>query len=191
MNEVEIKSVIERYSAISPASYEEFLKGLEELSVSKGTDFIRKDGREFYEYIILDGICRSYLINPSGDEVTISLFGDQSVLSPYITRTREGLSTLNFQAITDTRMVKFSASDFEELMVQNLEFREWGNEVLKHELAMKVSREIDLASITAKERLFKFRELFPMFENLIPHPIIASYLGITNVSLSRLRKTTM
>jgi CRP-like cAMP-binding protein len=53
---------------------------------------------------------------------------------------------------------------------------------------MKVEKEIGLASLTAKERLLSFRQQFPMFENLISHPDIASYLGITNISLSRLRK---
>lgn len=76
-------------------------------------------------------------------------------------------------------------------MVVNLEIRAWGNEVLKHELALKVKREIQLASLNAKGRLLKFREQFPLLENLVPHPAIASYLGITNVSLSRLRKETL
>ncbi|MEZ4684940.1 MAG: hypothetical protein R3B47_02410 [Bacteroidia bacterium] len=80
------------------------------------------------------------------------------------------------------------ADDFEEFMVHNLEIRAWGNEVLKRELALKVDKEIQLASLTAKERLIKFRERFPLLENRVPHPTIASYLGITNVSLSRLRK---
>jgi hypothetical protein len=76
-------------------------------------------------------------------------------------------------------------------MVQDLEIREFGNTVLRNELKKKVEKEIGLASLTAKERLIQFRKDYPFLENLIPHPYIASFLGITNVSLSRLRKELM
>ncbi|MEM6343465.1 MAG: hypothetical protein AAF927_06275 [Bacteroidota bacterium] len=59
---------------------------------------------------------------------------------------------------------------------------------MQNELLQKVDKEIGLASLKAKDRLIKFREEYPQLENLIPHPHIASYLGITNISLSRLRK---
>ena len=81
-----------------------------------------------------------------------------------------------------------NAYEFEELMINNLEIRRFGNAVLRNELTRKVDKEIGLASLTAKERLLKFREQYPMLENLIPHTDIASYLGITNISLSRLRR---
>jgi len=80
-----------------------------------------------------------------------------------------------------------NAFNFEELMINNLEIRRFGNTVLRNELTRKVDREIGLASLSAKERLLKFREEYPLLENLIPHTHIASYLGITNISLSRLR----
>ena len=73
-------------------------------------------------------------------------------------------------------------------MVNHMDTREFGNMVLKIELQNKVDKEIGHASLTARERLLKFREQFSLLENLVPHTTIASYLGITNISLSRLRK---
>lgn len=51
----------------------------------------------------------------------------------------------------------------------------------------KVEKEIALASFKGKDRLLLLRKNYPNIENLIPHTDIASYLGITNISLSRLR----
>ena len=76
---------------------------------------------------------------------------------------------------------------FRTILINNLEIRRFGNTVLRNELARKVDKEIGSASLSAKERLLKFREEYPLLENLIPHTHIASYLGITNISLSRLR----
>jgi hypothetical protein len=84
-------------------------------------------------------------------------------------------------------MVVFDAYAFVDLMIKNIEIRTFGNTVLKNELLHKVDKEIGLATLSAKERLLAFRKRFWMLENLVPHPHIASYLGITNISLSRLR----
>lgn len=111
-----------------------------------------------------------------------------SVISPNTIRTFEGKSLLNLQALTDVKLSVLPAPDFEQLMIDNLEIRHFANTVLQQELIRKVDKEIGLASLTAKERLEKLRKDFPNLENLIPHSDIASYLGITNISLSRLRK---
>jgi CRP-like cAMP-binding protein len=95
---------------------------------------------------------------------------------------------LYFQALTEVKIVSIDAVEFEKLMIDNLEIRNFGNTVLRNELIKKVDKEIGLASLTAKERLINFRNHFPMLENVIPHSDIASYLGITNISLSRLRR---
>jgi len=84
--------------------------------------------------------------------------------------------------------VSMNAKEFESLMIENIEIRHFGNTVLQNELISKVEKEIGLASLTAKERLIEFRKKYRLLENLIPHTNIASYLGITNISLSRLRK---
>ena len=139
---------------------------------------------------MIKGVVRSYLLSPDGDEITLSFFEDCSILSPQVTRTNKGHTLLNYQAITDCDLLKMDAAGFEHLIEANLEIRDFANTVLRHELMQKVNREIRLASWTAKERLEQFRKDFHMLENIVPHPMIASYLGITNVSLSRLRKSS-
>ena len=155
---------------------------------NKGETFIKKNKRNDKEYFVMEGICRSYLLNPDGEAITISFFIQDSILSPYTTRTVKGISALNFQALTKVKLAELDAAEFENLMVENLEIREFGNTVLRLELAKKVDKEISLASLTARERLIKFREQYPLLENQIPHTDIATYLGITNISLSRLRR---
>jgi CRP-like cAMP-binding protein len=168
------------------------IKTIEQLitleNYQKGEVFIQRNRPNSNEYFLLDGICRSYLINPEGEENTITFFNPKSVLPPFVTRTTQGRSIFYFEAMTDIELAAISASKLEELMIENIDIRNFANTVLRNELMMKVDKEIGLASLTAKERLLKFREQFPSLENLVPHPEIASYLGITNISLSRLRK---
>ena len=157
----------------------------------KGDLFINRGKKNNKEYFVYEGVCRSFLLSPEGEEVTISYFLEGSVLSPNKTRTANQISHLNFQALTNITVASLNADKFEQLMINHMDIREFGNMVLQNELLAKVEKEIALASLNAKERLILFREKYHFLENLISHVDIASYLGITNISLSRLRKELM
>ena len=154
----------------------------------KGDVFIDRGKKNNKEYFVYEGVCRSFLLSPEGEEVTISYFLEGSVLSPNKTRTANQISHLNFQALTRLTVASLNADKFEQLMINHIDIREFGNMVLQNELLAKVEKEIGLASLNAKERLILFREKYHFLENLISHADIASYLGITNISLSRLRR---
>ena len=187
MNDV-VKNIINKISPISDKSFLEIERLLEFESYPKGETFISKNKRNGNEYFVLNGICKSYLINPEGEEITISFFEENSILSPHSTRVSNNKSSHYFKALTELEVASINAISFEKLMIDNLEIRDFGNAVLHRELQSKVEKEIGLASFTAKERLIAFRKKYKGLENLIPHTDIASYLGITNISLSRLRK---
>lgn len=183
-----IKEIVNQIYPISDRSIQEIEKLLSYKHYEQGTVFIRKDQGNQLEYFLLAGICKSYLLSPEGEEVTLSFFTSKSILSPYTTRVNKQQSILNFRALTELDVATMDAAAFERRMIENIEIRNFGNAVLRKELAIKVDKEIGLAALTAKERLLAFRERYPLLENQIPHTDIASYLGITNVSLSRLRK---
>ncbi len=173
---------------IYPSPIGEIEKSVTYQNIHKGEVFVEKGHGNHSEYFVIEGICRSFLISPSGEEITISFFTENSVISPFTTRTRFGKSLLNMEALTPLHVGVIDASIFEDLMVNNLEVREFGNAVLRNELAEKVNKEIGMASASAAERLVAFRKRYPLLENLVPHTTIASFLGITNISLSRLRR---
>ncbi len=183
-----VKHIVNTIFPVSEESYSKIENLLEFESYSKGETFISKNKRNNNEYFVLDGICKSYLINPEGEEITISFFVENSILSPHSTRASNNISSHYFKALTNLELASINASAFEKLMIDNIEIREFGNRVLQLELQSKVEKEIGLASLTAKERLIEFRQKYKGLENLVPHTDIASYLGITNISLSRLRK---
>ncbi len=187
MNE-QVKKIIDDVFQMSQNSFLKIDGLLNFEKFNKGDVFIQNDRRNEKEYFVLNGVCKSYLISPNGEEITISLFTDNSIISPNSIRTSNNISNLNFKALTAIEMASMSAKAFEGLMIENVEIRHFGNTVLQNELILKVEKEIGLASLTAKERLIEFRKKYSLLENQIPHSDIASYLGITNVSLSRLRK---
>lgn len=180
----------EQFQNIYPLSfnsYNQLMQIWHVEQIEKSKNFIKLNTPNNSEYIILEGFCRSYLENMEGQNISISFYKQYDVLSPHIIRTKNNLSILNYEALTNITLIVFDASEFLALMLENPEIRMFGNNILKNELIKKTDKEIALASLSASERLELFRKEYSILENLIPHPIIASYLGITNISLSRLR----
>ncbi|MBP9790101.1 MAG: Crp/Fnr family transcriptional regulator [Bacteroidia bacterium] len=182
-----IKELFNKILPLSEVSFSKLKTIFNSVSIKKDEVFIKIDQKNNSEYFIETGFARSFLVNPEGEEITLSFYKSGNALSPHITRTKLNKSLLNFQALTSVELIEFDADQFLNLMIENLEIRNLGNAILLNELISKTEKEMALASLTAKERLIGFRSEFGILENLIAHPIIASYLGITNVSLSRLR----
>ena len=176
------------YPGLTGKSRDQIIAISEKITFPKGSRIAEKGKRNQYEYILLDGIVRSFLLDQEGEAVTLLFFEKQTVLSPYVTRTCNGVSLINLEALADCHLARIDAGQFEKLIEENLEIREFANTILRQELFRKTNKEIRLISWTGKQRLEQFRKDYSMLENIIPHSMVASYLGITNVSLSRLRK---
>jgi CRP-like cAMP-binding protein len=185
------RSLVNKVSPVSEGSLDMVSDLILVEVYEKGDVIIDRGKRNNKEYFVYEGVCRSFLLSPEAKEVTISYFLEGSVLSPNRTRTANQISHLNFQALTKLTLASLNADKFEQLMINYIDIREFGNMILQNELLAKVEKEIGLASLNAKERLILFREKYHFLENLISHVDIASYLGITNISLSRLRKELM
>lgn len=186
-----IKNYFESVCLLSSMSSEEFIKVISIKKIEKGKTFVRKGTPSNIEFIVLDGICRSFIPDKNENEITLSFFTANNAISPSLVRSAAGIAILNIQAITDVQVATFQNVELMSMMTSNQEIRMWGNSILQQELINKVDKEINQISLSAKERLLRFRQQYPGLENLIQHGFIASYLGITTVSLSRLRKELM
>jgi CRP-like cAMP-binding protein len=182
-----ISPIVNSVASISLKSLNKIEDLVEYIQLEKGESLLKLGDRNNLEYFVIEGICKSFLHNPNGDEITLSFFMSNTIVSPFTTRTISGRAVLNIRALTALEVATIDAEKFENLMIYDPEIRIFGNTVLRNELMQKVQKEIGLASLTAINRLENLRAQFPNLENLIPHSDIASYLGITPISLSRLR----
>jgi len=182
-----IRPIINSVAPISNKAIEKIQDLIQFVNIEKGELITKVGQRNNLEYFVIQGVCKSFLYSPEGEEITLSFFMSNSIISPFTTRNKDGKSLLNIRCLTAMEVVTFNADEFEKLMIDDLEIRHFGNAVLRNELMMKVQKEIGLASLPGRTRLQILRTQYPNIENLIPHYDIASYLGITTVSLSRLR----
>lgn len=183
-----LEQTIAAYYPLSTSAQREIISAATLIAIAKNQSFIHAGTRDTNEYFLLEGVARSCVLTTQGDDVTISFYQEKSILPPNTTRTIGGRSTLDFESLTPITLASVDVTTFSGLMRSNREIYEFGHRVMERELQRKSKKEIGLASLAAKDRLLELRKDYPMLENQAPHAAIASYLGITNISLSRLRK---
>ncbi|PCJ93139.1 MAG: hypothetical protein COA52_06890 [Hyphomicrobiales bacterium] len=156
-------------------------------SLEKGEILVHQNCEDHFEYFLLNGKCRNLIRDAQGREVTLGFTKGFGIVPPNIARTREGNSLVEIEMLAASDIAIIDSNKLTELMVGDEEIRDWGNAVLRQELQRMVAREWSLAVLSAQEKLEWFRSDFPDGEATFPHIHIASYLGITPVTLSRVR----
>lgn len=153
----------------------------------KSKDIFVEGKKNEFEYLLVSGVLQRFNISDKGDAVTTGFYMPKTVITPHFARTNKEKNIFSLQTLTDALVAEIPVKELDNLRYNNKEFHEFGQRILETELSQTFLNEVVYRSYNAKERLLTLRKQFPNLENLVPHNIIASYLGITNVSFSRLR----
>lgn len=141
-----------------------------------------------HSYFIISGIARYYYINNEGKECNKSFTKDGDVLMSFSAFLLQEPSEYFIESLSELITVKISHKDLKTLIKESLEWNQFYVSSLEKVLMKKVSRESDLLLLNAKQRYLKFLNTFKEMEKQIPNYHIASYLGITDVRLSNIRR---
>ena len=155
--------------------------------IEKGRRIATQGEPDPFEHILLDGRATSQITDTEGRAVCVGFHAGPCVVAPNVARTRNGASLVSIDVNADALVAQMDSRALTELMLASEPIREWANGILQQELARKVDREWCLAALGGADRLAWFRKDFPRYEELFGHFLIASFLGITPVTLSRLR----
>lgn len=180
-------AVLNSYAPFTSATVELIFQSGSLQSFKKNDIVFPEKRYNAYEYFQLEGISHRYNTDENRQILTTGIYLNGTVITPHFARTMNGQSIFSIQALTDCTFVKIPIGTFDELRERNQQIRAFGQRVVEKEFIRNLNFEVIFRSCSAKERLIFFRANFPQLENRIPHTIIASFLGITPVSFSRLR----
>lgn len=171
------------------ACVDHFSSGWKRQHLTKRAHLTRQEQSEAGEFILLEGCLASSICDQDGKEICVDFYVGPCVVTPNIARTRNGLSLVSIVAMTDCALARIDSEVLSILMISAEPVRNWANGILREALSRKVDREWCLAALNGAERLTWFRQAYPGYEDIFPHALIASYLGVTPVTMSRLRRS--
>ncbi|MGS2764399.1 Crp/Fnr family transcriptional regulator [Sinomicrobium sp. M5D2P9] len=137
-------------------------------------------------YFLQKGTVRSFYTKDH-KEINTEFFFENSFLTAWTSFITGEKTKLNFQCLEDCEMVTIPKTAIDRLL--NLDNKWYGltHKILEEEFIKKCRRESSFLLHDATERYFYFLSRFPQAENRIPLFHIASYLGISPETLSRIR----
>ncbi|MDQ6762049.1 MAG: Crp/Fnr family transcriptional regulator [Bacteroidota bacterium] len=153
-------------------------------------EFYLEAGKVSHQFsFILEGLARVFYYNDNGEEITKYFIEENNILVDLASFDNELASTAYVQAITDCSLIVFSRQDWQELLNAVIGWDNIVHKIISTALLQKVERRSPLVSQNATTRYLKFMEIYSTVANRIPLNYIASYLGVTKSSLSRIRKS--
>ncbi|MEJ1237214.1 Crp/Fnr family transcriptional regulator [Chryseolinea sp. T2] len=158
-------------------------------TIKRGEYFIREGAIPTRFGFVVRGLFRYYYLDTKGTEFTKGFFPENNFLTSYTAMKAHRPSYFAIEAMEDSDVVAIDYHHWHSLYAGHPCWQRFLLALLEKGYAKKESRERELLVFNAEERYLLFREQFPNLEARIKQHMVASYLGITPVALSRIRKT--
>jgi CRP/FNR family transcriptional regulator, anaerobic regulatory protein len=183
----ELGNFIKFYCELTPEELDEVINKFSTRIVKKNK-FLLKPGQVCDEFVYtVKGCFRHYLRDNQGKEITTWIVFDDMLateLSSFITRLP---TQFYISALTDCEINSITRSDLYKLYQEIPAFQQFGRKIAEEVAIGAINRVISHLNDSAAVRYKNLLQKSDYIQN-IPLKYLASFLGVTDTSLSRLRK---
>jgi CRP-like cAMP-binding protein len=159
----------------------------EELYPKKGDVLLLPGQPVTHQYFVLSGCLRTYYITDAGKEYTLQFAVTDWWISDYTAFFTGGKSMFYIDCVKDATVCKISKDSMEQLYRQVPQIESFFRVKMERFFASFQKRILADLALTAEEKYLRFIKSYPDIEQHIKNYHLASYLGITTESLSRVR----
>ena len=175
-------------SGITAAELDIIIPKYKQVHFAKNEYLLKEGTVEKKYWFIESGFVRSYVIDTDGNDITFNLYAASDVVIDYpsfffFAPTRE-----NIQALTDCVCWEIDFISFTELFNAIVNFREQQRGLLVGSYFALKQHSISLIADQAKDRYLNLLKTKPNIVQNVSLKHIATFLGVTDTSLSRIRK---
>ena len=182
-----LRKQITAFSPITDTDWEMLLPFLELKQLRKNQLFTAEGKRANEIGLVITGMFRQYYTK-DGEEKTTYFFFEQHFISAYISCITGNPSLITIEALSDASYVSFSFTKMNELLNSSMAWQKFGRLIAEYTMTGLEERMVSLLLQSAEERYVELlnSNKIKIMER-IPQHYIANYLGITPVSMSRIR----
>jgi CRP-like cAMP-binding protein len=138
---------------------------------------------------IVNGVFRFWFIDNNGNEVTSYFMKEHDFVTNITSFFEFSVSSGSIQAETNCSVIQFSRASWELFCKKIPEWENSFQKMANNILITKINFQRNLLSLDAKDSYLEFLKTYPTILQRVPLNHVASFLGITPSSLSRIRKS--
>ncbi len=184
-------SSLENIYKIYPFTSEELkqiFKAHHKIAFKKG-DFFLKQGDISDGYLILEsGLMRSFVYDFNNNDITTNFFSNDEIVIEVSSLFQRIKTKENIEALSDCVCWKINFDVFQQLFHSIPNFSEWGRAWMANELFNFKQRSVSIITDSATDRYQALIKNKPQIIQQAQLKCVATFLGVTNSSLSRIRK---
>ncbi|RFZ81232.1 Crp/Fnr family transcriptional regulator [Mucilaginibacter terrenus] len=176
------------FGQLGPADIANLLRITRTRKLAAGEVYIEAGSDSQKLAFINSGLIRVYHLKPNGDDLTLMLRWENQFIASVDGVIYQRPNRFIYQAMEDTELLEMDYYKAEKIIGESLSLSSTKHSVLLHMLGEAMERVESFVLLTAEERYLKLIEEQPTLYNRVPDKYLATLLGITPVSLSRIRK---
>lgn len=176
------------YHSLPERSFQLFSQIFSIKPYKKGDIIYRKGEKEGKFFIITEGVARSVIMDEKGNEQTRLFFKYSMAFGSPESNLEEKISLTEINCLTDTRIYEGSFKALLALTFKDHYISILYSRFLEQMFVMMTKKVNSLSTLDATHRYLDLKKEIPNIEDLIQLKKIASYLSITPIQLSRIRK---
>lgn len=182
-----LRSQIESFGLLPDEDWCQLEPYVSERFVKKGDYLVREGERAKDVGMILEGHMRHFYTR-DGEEKTTYFYFEHAFVSAYISCITQAPSLVSIEALSDTQLLTFPYAKLKELFAKSIYWERFGRLIAEWAMMGLEDRMVGLLTQSPEERYIALLESnkTKIIER-IPQHLIANYLGVTPVSLSRIR----
>ena len=181
-----VEEGIQRIHLVSTKALKMLTAHLELVEVSKGELLFSPNRKHHYINFLEKGLVRAYSYHQE-KEITFWFGIEGDVIFPYKTYLQDDISYETVECLENCLIYRITHKAFKELFLKNLEWANWGRKFAERQMVFLEERFIDYQFQNGAKRYEKLLEKHPELFNRIKLQHLASYLRLSQVSLSRIR----
>lgn len=176
------------WPATSAAAAQALLPRFTLQTLARGAPVLRPGEVWNAALVIETGLVRMHFLRRDGREFNKNFFAEGALVCPITPAMGSEPSLFGISCIEATQLWRCDAGSFRSVLEDHAVWAPLQRELLARLLTGKLQREHDLLALSGKQRYQAFCTRFPALAERVPLLHLATYLGLTDVSLSRLRR---
>ncbi|WP_422857746.1 Crp/Fnr family transcriptional regulator [Flagellimonas sp. S174] len=181
-----LRSHIEEIISLTDEEFEFVLEHFEQVTRRKHQFLVQEGEYVNKEYWIIKGCTKSYFLDDNGKEHILRFAMENYWITDYESFVKQVPSKIYIDCLEDCELLYISFENRDKLTAQMHKMeRFWAKKSKLGRIALQ-SRILSLLKNSAKERYDLLLEQYPKLFQRVPKKLIASYLGVSRETLSRL-----